>query len=131
MLKLALCVAAGALRRTESRGAHYRADFPRRDDRQWLSRTLACWPPGDANAPELSAEPLDVRQMELPPGWRGYGARDYIEHPDSEPRSRRIDTLEAGLASDSPLARQDAVMPFLHLLPEPLRRPNNRRNGSA
>ena len=43
MLKLALCVAYGALVRTESRGAHFREDYPRRDDAQWLKRTLATW----------------------------------------------------------------------------------------
>ena len=43
MLKLALCVAHGALQRTESRGAHFREDFPRRDDATWLKRTLATW----------------------------------------------------------------------------------------
>ena len=32
MLKVALCVAYGALLRTESRGAHYREDYPKRDD---------------------------------------------------------------------------------------------------
>src|SRR5947208_4445921 len=39
MLKMALCVAYGALQRTESRGAHFREDFPRRNDAQWLNRT--------------------------------------------------------------------------------------------
>ena len=43
MLKLALCVAYGALTRTESRGAHYRQDLPRRNDAEWLKRTLATW----------------------------------------------------------------------------------------
>ena len=43
MLKLALCVAYGALQRTESRGAHFRQDFPRRNDAEWLKRTLATW----------------------------------------------------------------------------------------
>src|SRR4026209_1212812 len=43
MLKLALCVASGALTRTESRGAHYREDHPRRNDARWLKRTLAVW----------------------------------------------------------------------------------------
>ena len=43
MLKLALCVAYGALVRTESRGAHFREDFPRRNDAEWLKRTLATW----------------------------------------------------------------------------------------
>jgi fumarate reductase flavoprotein subunit len=33
MLKLALCVSYGALVRTESRGAHFREDYPRRKTR--------------------------------------------------------------------------------------------------
>ncbi|MFT5083857.1 MAG: fumarate reductase flavoprotein subunit [Lentisphaeria bacterium] len=41
MLKLALCTTQGALQREESRGAHCRQDFPLRNDRDWLSRTLA------------------------------------------------------------------------------------------
>ena len=40
MLKVALCVAYGALLRTESRGAHYREDYPKRDDLNWMKRTL-------------------------------------------------------------------------------------------
>ncbi len=80
MLKLALCVSYGALVRTESRGAHFREDFPRRNDAEWLKRTLATWR-GDATLPTLDYEALDVGKMELPPGWRGYGAKDYVDHP--------------------------------------------------
>ena len=47
MLKVALCVAKGGRERTESRGAHYREDFLKRDDANWLNRTLTSWP--DAN----------------------------------------------------------------------------------
>jgi fumarate reductase flavoprotein subunit len=43
MLRLALVTAMGALARTESRGAHYRTDYPKRDYKQWLSRTLVLW----------------------------------------------------------------------------------------
>src|SRR5512144_1465535 len=43
MLKVALCVVYGAFTRTESRGAHFRQDFPQRNDRDWLKRTLANW----------------------------------------------------------------------------------------
>lgn len=34
-------VASGALNRKESRGAHYRIDYPKRDDKNWLKHTLA------------------------------------------------------------------------------------------
>jgi fumarate reductase flavoprotein subunit len=48
MLKLALTVAYGALARTESRGAHFRDDYPRATTREWLKRTLATGPRRDA-----------------------------------------------------------------------------------
>jgi fumarate reductase flavoprotein subunit len=70
MLRLALCISYGALQRTESRGSHYREDYPRRDDDNWLKRTLAYWKPG-ASMPELQYEPVNI--TELPPGSRGYG----------------------------------------------------------
>ncbi len=41
LLELADCTVASALQRTESRGAHYREDFPNRDDERWLKHTLA------------------------------------------------------------------------------------------
>jgi len=75
MLRLAICVVAGALARTESRGAHFREDFPRRDDRAWLRRTLAFWRGPDDTLPTFDYETLDVTRMELPPGWRGYGGK--------------------------------------------------------
>ena len=71
MLKLALCAAQGANVRTESRGAHAREDFPARNDRDWLKRTLATWAEG-AELPTLDYEPVS-ENMELPPGSRGYG----------------------------------------------------------
>jgi fumarate reductase flavoprotein subunit len=70
MIRLAATMAYGALKRTESRGAHYREDYPRRDDVNWLKRTLATWPSG-ARLPHLAYEP--VRITEMPPGERGYG----------------------------------------------------------
>lgn len=53
MLDVALMITESALARTESRGAHYRADFPTRDDIDWHRRILI----KNGNPPE--AIPLD------------------------------------------------------------------------
>jgi fumarate reductase flavoprotein subunit len=126
MLRLALTVACGALARTESRGAHFRADYPQRNDRDWLSRTLATWPDPMAELPTLSYEPLDVTTMELPPGWRGYGARNHIDHPDTEPRAQEVAATKERLAAEGRFAVQQALMPYEHLLPESFRGRNER-----
>ncbi len=76
MLKLALCVAYGAYMRTESRGCHSREDYPARNDRDWLKRTLATWKEGQ-DLPVLNYEPFSA-VMELPPGDRGYGGGKII-----------------------------------------------------
>jgi fumarate reductase flavoprotein subunit len=76
MLKLALCTAYGALQRTESRGAHAREDFPERNDRDWLNRTLAIWKEGES-LPVLSYEEASP-WFEIPPGDRGYGGGKII-----------------------------------------------------
>jgi fumarate reductase flavoprotein subunit len=128
MLRLAQCTAYGALQRTESRGAHYRADYPRRDDLNWMKRTLARWPGPGADIPQLDYEALNIMQMEMPPGWRGYGARDYIEHPDSALRQGEVEGITENLPNADRFARQQALMPFKHLLPEHLRN-NNQRLG--
>jgi succinate dehydrogenase / fumarate reductase flavoprotein subunit len=39
MLQLARVITQGALRRDESRGAHFKPDFPKRDDENWLKTT--------------------------------------------------------------------------------------------
>jgi fumarate reductase flavoprotein subunit len=125
MLKLALCVAYGALTRTESRGAHFRQDFPRRNDAEWLKRTLATWRP-EATLPTLAYEVLDVARMELPPGWRGYGAKDYIDHPDTPGRAAEVEALRQRLAGQSRFAIQDALLPFADKLPQALTGRNER-----
>jgi fumarate reductase flavoprotein subunit len=126
MLKLALCIAYGALTRTESRGAHFRQDFPRRDDAQWLKRTLATWAGADATLPTLAWEPLDVMRMELPPGWRGYGAKDYVDHPDTGRRAAEVAAVKAEQGEAGRHAVQQKLMPFDELLPERFRGRNER-----
>jgi fumarate reductase flavoprotein subunit len=126
MLKLALCVANGALQRTESRGAHFREDFPRRNDAEWLKRTLATWKSESDTLPSLAYEQLDVMKMELPPGWRGYGAKDYIDHPDTPKRVAEIEELKNKLNGADRFTLQEITMPYKHLVPERFRGKNER-----
>jgi succinate dehydrogenase / fumarate reductase flavoprotein subunit len=57
MIELGKVVVAGALARDESRGAHYKPEFPKRDDENWLKTTIAEWTP---TGPRLSYEPVDI-----------------------------------------------------------------------
>ncbi|MBM4248178.1 MAG: FAD-dependent oxidoreductase [Euryarchaeota archaeon] len=41
LLEVAEVIALCAINRTESRGSHFRRDFPKRDDQNWLKHTLA------------------------------------------------------------------------------------------
>ena len=126
MLKLALCVAYGAVQRTESRGAHFREDFPYRNDAEWLKRTLATWRAETDTLPSLSYEQLDVMKMELPPGWRGYGAKDYVDHPDTPKRVAEIEELKKTLNGADRFTLQAQLMPYEDLLPERFRGKNER-----
>jgi fumarate reductase flavoprotein subunit len=99
MLQLALVTAMGALARTESRGAHFRTDYPLRDDARWLNRTLVRWPQG-ADEPQFSYEPVGL--IDLPPGHRGYGSDERIE------MERSIDDYNSDVAS---LQEQQGRMP--------------------
>ena len=45
MLVLARVITLGALNRNESQGAHYKPDFPERDDENWLKTTMAKYSP--------------------------------------------------------------------------------------
>jgi succinate dehydrogenase / fumarate reductase flavoprotein subunit len=67
MLDLAEATIVGALARTESRGAHSRRDFPKRDDDKWLKHTLAyCTREG----PRLEYAPVSITRW--PPAARTY-----------------------------------------------------------
>ncbi len=57
MLELARVITLGALRRNESRGGHYKPEYPERDDENFLKTTIANW---TSSGPELSYEAVDV-----------------------------------------------------------------------
>lgn len=60
MLELSRVIVAGALARDESRGAHYKPEFPARDDANWLKTTIAEWAP---DGPKLSYESVDTSTL--------------------------------------------------------------------
>ncbi|SFV56451.1 Succinate dehydrogenase flavoprotein subunit [hydrothermal vent metagenome] len=117
MLKVALCVAKGARDRTESRGAHYREDYLKRDDANWLKRTLSYWENEDDLEPTLKYEELDIMKMEIPPAFRGYGRKGMIiENPLSQKRQDEVDKIIAENTGDR-YELQDKLMPY-ELQPE-------------
>jgi succinate dehydrogenase / fumarate reductase flavoprotein subunit len=59
MLQLARVVAQGAALRDESRGAHYKPDFPDRDDQHFLKTTKAYFA-ADADEPRFEFEAVDT-----------------------------------------------------------------------
>ncbi|RME65508.1 MAG: FAD-binding protein [Caldilineae bacterium] len=70
LLTFSEVIVAGALARTESRGAHARTDFPKRDDENWLKHTLAHKNGGDG--PKLSYKDVYIDWEKYPPQERKY-----------------------------------------------------------
>jgi succinate dehydrogenase / fumarate reductase flavoprotein subunit len=67
MLEMADCLVAGAIARTESRGAHSRLDYPERDDESWLRHTLTSY---DDGAVALDYKPVTITEHQ--PAVRTY-----------------------------------------------------------
>ncbi len=67
MLELALVMTKGALLRNEFRGAHFKPEFPKRDDENWLKTTIATY---TKEEPQISYEPVDLRHLK--PEMRDY-----------------------------------------------------------
>ncbi|TBR79423.1 fumarate reductase flavoprotein subunit [Campylobacter novaezeelandiae] len=126
MLKIALCVAYGALLRTESRGAHFREDYPKRDDLNWMKRTNTYWVEGET-LPRVEYEDLDIMKMEIPPAFRGYGAKgNIIENPLSQKRQEEVDAIRSKMEAEGKgrYEIQEALMPYE--LQEKYKKPNQR-----
>jgi succinate dehydrogenase / fumarate reductase flavoprotein subunit len=67
MLELARVITLGALNRNESRGAHYKPEFPERDDENFLKTTIAEY---SGEGPVFSYDPVDISL--IPPRKRDY-----------------------------------------------------------
>jgi succinate dehydrogenase / fumarate reductase flavoprotein subunit len=69
LLDFSEVIVAGAIARTECRGAHWRTDYARRDDENWLKHTLAHKRDGE---PELSYKGVNINYEKYPPQERKY-----------------------------------------------------------
>lgn len=72
MLQLGRVITLGALNRDESRGAHYKPDFPDRNDDEWLKTTKATFNPA-TNGPDFSYEEVDIQYIK--PRKRDYSKK--------------------------------------------------------
>ena len=64
MMELAQVITRGALARNESRGAHYKPDFPDRDDENWLKTTIAKY---SKSGPVLDYQPVELKYVKPRP----------------------------------------------------------------
>ncbi len=70
LLTFSEVIVASGLNRQESRGAHYRTDFAKRDDEKWLKHTLA-WKNG-GDEPKLGYKSVNIDWEKYPPQERKY-----------------------------------------------------------
>jgi succinate dehydrogenase / fumarate reductase flavoprotein subunit len=85
MINLARVITLGALNRNESRGAHYKPDFPNRDDENWLKSTIAEY---SGEGPVFSYEPVDISL--IPPRKRDYSKAK--SEAKTDPATKRPDS---------------------------------------
>ncbi len=61
MLDIAEAICCGAIERKESRGSHFRLDYPERDDANWLKHTLVTFTP---EGPRVEYKPVNITMFE-------------------------------------------------------------------
>jgi len=87
MLINAEAIVKGALSRNESRGAHYKPDFPERDDANYLKTTIASFNPATGRV-DINYSPVDTSLV--PPRARTYGKNAVAKSADALPDPRTL-----------------------------------------
>lgn len=100
MVALARLIATGARNRDESRGAHYKPDFPKRNDADWMRTTLARYK-GVGEAPQF------IREFDYELAGASVHVTDAVDVSLVPPRERKYET--AGAASASSTKAADAA----------------------
>jgi len=105
MLVLARVIAQGARNRDESRGAHFKPEFPNRDDANWLRTTLALHKAGGGQGGHDGIE--YVRKLDYTLAGKKVTATDQVDISLVQPRVRKYET--AGAASATAAKADGAV----------------------
>ena len=79
MIINAEAVLRGALQRNESRGAHFKPDFPDRNDADYLKATIATYEPADHSV-SIDYSPVDTGLVTPRPRTYGKGQSGKVEH---------------------------------------------------
>ncbi|HEY9857230.1 MAG TPA: succinate dehydrogenase flavoprotein subunit [Stenomitos sp.] len=103
MIELAKVITKGALLRNESRGAHYKPDFPERDDANFLKTTMAKWTP---NGPEISYQDVDVSLIKPRP--RKYDVDKQASATTPAPGSVEATTSAVGMHTEDRKTREES-----------------------
>lgn len=82
MLELAIAMTKSALMRNESRGAHFKPEYPERDDEHWLKTTIATY---HKDEPVITYKKVDIRYLKPIP-------RDYVHAKKIKPSLENIPT---------------------------------------
>jgi succinate dehydrogenase / fumarate reductase flavoprotein subunit len=80
MLLLARVITVGALLRDESRGSHFKPEFPVRDDEKFLKTTMATYDAAGNHGPKITYADIDVSLVKPV-------LRDYTGKPAAEKRA--------------------------------------------
>ncbi len=82
MLEIALVITKSALLRDESRGAHYKPEFPQRDDEHWLKTTVATY---RSDEPDITYKKVNLQYLQPT-------LRDYTQAKKIKPKLENIPT---------------------------------------
>ena len=111
MVVLARVIAQGARNRDESRGAHFKPEFPQRDDANWLRTTLAFHQAegvGNGNGSATHSTVKYVREFDYAMAGKPIHVTDAVDISLVKPRVRKYETAGAASAAATGALKEGA-----------------------